>query len=142
MNATITTCVDCHALHVSIAENVNRARLVPGTGTLDCGHLTREESGTVSTHVAIHLALSTLLRSGDLAEEARNLAHQIQAWMAVPQSMWTVRKLPYLMTDGYGVSSAGLAVARIMAANLAKTATPESAFYWRAAASIMRRRLV
>lgn len=141
MKATLTACRDCAALRVSLAATGKRPATVPGTGDLKCGHMVTEGPDTVDVDQIVHVALSTLLRAGDLDEEPRRLAHVVQERLNVPERRRSLTGIPYVLTSGYGVSSEGLAVARILAAAVAKIAEPSDAFYWRAAVSIMRRKL-
>lgn len=141
MDARLTGCDTCGCLSVSMTSLAARSRTVPGTGELDCSHLNRTNMGSVQVEQLVHVTLSTLLRSGDLEEEARILAHRIQERFSVPDRLWRVSVLPWALQDDYNVSSEGLAVARVLAAMVAKATSGEEAFYWQAAASIMRRRM-
>lgn len=139
MTASLSECVTCGAAHLTYAAR--KFVSVPGTGVLDCPHLDSVEPVELPVGRLVHLALSTLLRSGSLDGEPREMAHRIQDRLRVPETLQTTTGIPYVLIDGYGVSETGLAVARILAAAVGTTAQPMDAFFWQAAARIMRRRL-
>jgi hypothetical protein len=132
-------CRDCSAARVTAPGG--KPKTVPGTGVLDCPHLVTDGPTAVDVVQVVHVALSTLLRTGDLSAEGRVFAHQVQEWMRASDRQRRTTGLPYALVDGYGVSSAGLAVARVSAAAMAALVPASEAFYWKAAASVMRRKL-
>lgn len=140
MIATLTECGDCGALAVSIVGAGVRVRQVGGTGNLKCPH-NMIFSGQFNVLTAAHVALSTLLRRGALEEPAADMAHWIQEGLRVPESQRRGQSLPWAMRGVDGISDVGLAVTRIAAANMSAATSGEEAVRWKAAASIMRRRL-
>lgn len=140
MRATITRCVECYGLTTTLVGVGSGKKPVPGTGRLDCGHLETEIIGIVPVTHIVHLALSTLLRRPDVLAD-RDAAHTIQDWLKVPPFYGRTTGLPWVLIDEYGVSSEGLATARILARTMSAIAAPSDAFYWRAAANIMRVRM-
>lgn len=136
--AKLIECDSCGLLEFKISD---KAGTVPGTGAaLHCDHK-RTDIGTVEVPQLVHVALSTLLRAGVLDNGGRATAHQVQEWLRVPARNWRVGNLPWVLQDGYGVSSYGLATARILAASMAALTVPSEAFYWLAASSLTRRKL-
>lgn len=141
INAILVECADCGCLSVAL-EGSSKHTNIPGTGILDCLHLcTARPFDVLSVDRLVHLALSTLLRQSALDAEPRALAYRVQERLSVPVKFRTMSGIPYALSDGYNVSEAGLAAARILASAAGKKAEPSDAFYWSAAARIMRRRL-
>lgn len=138
--ATITECQSCDGLKAFINGVGSGKVYVPGTGRLDCPHGVTEPIGEVHVPQLVHLALSTLLRAPEFLAD-RDTAHTIQEWLKVPANMRRTNALPYVLTNGHDVSSMGLAAARILARTMSAITVPGDAFYWRAAANVMRRRL-
>lgn len=140
MRATIIQCVDCFGLVTYINGVGSGKRPVPGTGRLDCGHLETDSLGEVAVTHLVHVALSTLLRRPEVLAD-RDTVHTIQEWMRTLPSYHRTNGLPWTLTDGHDVSSAGLATARILASLMSSITVPSEAFYWSAAARIMRVRM-
>lgn len=140
MRANVMRCVECYGLAVVLVGVGTGKKPVPGTGRLDCGHLDTESIGEVAVAHIVHLSLSTLLRRPDVLAD-RDAAHTIQNWLKAPESAGRTSGLPWVLVDGYGVSSEGLATARILARTMSAVAAPSDAFFWRAAANIMRVRM-
>lgn len=140
MEATLTHCDACGHMAVSLAVAATRSKPIPGTGRLDCLHTARL-AGTVHVAGLVHVALSSVIRSEHAEQSARDTAHVIQEWLRVPDSMRRASWLPYPLISGYDVSSEGLATARILARAMASVTAPGDAYYWSAAASVLRRRL-
>lgn len=138
MKAIIIECAECAAVKARLVGG--KVTTVPGTGRLDCGHLESTELGEVDVAQVVHLALSTLLRHPEFLAD-RDTAHRLQEWLAVPANMRRTNALPWTLQNGHDVSSVGLATARILARAMSSVAHPKDAFYWRAAASVMRKRL-
>jgi hypothetical protein len=136
--AVFDDCETCGAVHVS--NGSGNSLTVPGTGVLDCYHQW-SRTDSVSVIALVHVALSTLLRSGSLDRSAADTAHMLQEWIAAPTDQRRASQLPYLLRDGYGVSSIGLAAARVLCSAISREVGPDAAYYWKAAASVMRRRL-
>lgn len=140
MIATVEQCPKCGALKTYIMGTGAQKVTVPGTGSMDCGHLDIEVIGEVHVAQIVHLALSTLLRHGEFLAD-RDTAHTVQEWLSVPANMRRTNALPWTLQDGHNVSSAGLATARILARTMSSLTVPSEAFYWRAAANVMRKRI-
>lgn len=138
--ATLTLCESCGAMRVSATGIAMRAKTVPGVGAMDCGHVFIE-AGTVRIPQLVHVALSTVIRDARVEQSARDTAHVIQEWLKVSDLYRRTNGLPWALTDGYGVSSTGLAVARILARAVSAASVPADALYWSAAANVMRRKI-
>lgn len=138
MEATLTFCRTCGAIRAAVS--LTPAKTIAGTGDSMCGHLVND---TAEVFVAgiVHVALSTIIRDQHVDMSARDTAHTIQEWMDVPDWARNASMYPMLLIQGYGVSSAGLATARILARTMSALSAPSDAFYWKAAANVMRRRL-
>lgn len=141
MIAIVDLCTSCDALLTRIAGHSALPKIVPGTGRLDCGHMDIESLSEVHVPQIVHLALSTLLRRPEMLAD-RDAAHTIQEWLKVPANMRRTAALPWVLASGYDVTSEGLATARILARTMSAIAAPSDAFYWKAAANIMRVRML
>ncbi len=140
MLATVSRCTACFALSAVIVGVGTGRKIVPGTGRLDCGHIDTETVGDVDVARIVHLSLSTLLRMPEVLAD-RDSAHRIQEWLKVPATGRRVSGMPWPLVSGHDVTSEGLATARILARTMSSLVDPGEAFYWRAAAALMRVRV-
>lgn len=138
--ATLTLCESCGAMRVSAAGIAMRAKTVPGVGAIDCGHVFTE-AGEVRIPQLVHVALSTIIRDTRVDSTARDTAHVVQEWLRVSDLYRRTNGLPWSLVEDYGVSSTGLAVARILARAVSAASVPSDAVYWQAAANVMRRKI-
>lgn len=133
MKATLTACHSCDTYRVSMTAVALSARTVPGTGerrAWNCPHMW-EEVGRFDAVQLVHVALSTLIR--DILDGAdKDMALVAQARIASPAT--GTSGLPYVLINGYGVSSIGLATARLLASRM-------DGLWTAAAAGLMRRRI-
>lgn len=138
MHANIIVCRECGQIRTGI--DLVGHKTIAGTGDSMCGHLAVD---TAEVFVAgiVHVALSTIIRDSNIDQSVRDTAHTIQEWMNVPDWARNASMYPMLLIDGYGVSSEGLATARILARTMSALSAPGDAFYWGAAANVMRRKL-
>lgn len=138
--ATVLSCEACGLLETHVTGIRSGISKVPGTGRVDCAHADLVDIGEVHVPQIVHLALSTLLRRPDVLAD-RDTAHRIQEWIGLPARMRRTNALPWALIDGHDVSLNGLATARVLARTMSSVAAPSEAFYWKAAASIMRVRI-
>lgn len=138
--ATLTLCESCGTVRISAAGIAMRATTVPGTGDMSCGHVF-VEVGTIRVPQIVHVALSTIIRDGRVDQSARDTAHIVQDWLNVSHLYRRTSGIPWMLVDDYGVSSTGLAVARILARAVSAASVPSDAVYWSAAANVMRRKI-
>lgn len=138
MLANLTICRSCGQIRAGI--DLVAPKTIAGTGDSRCSHSTTD---TAEVFVAgiVHVALSTIIRDPNVDQSARDTAHTIQEWMDVPDWARNSSMHPMILIEGYGVSSEGLAVARILARTMSAVSAPSDAFYWGAAANVMRRKL-
>lgn len=133
MKATLTVCPPCDTYRVSALPLTMSARTVPGTGELrawNCPHVF-EEVGRFDALQLVHVALSTLIRDV-LTGDEKDAALVAQARLSSP--LTGLHGLPYALVDGYGVSSVGLATARLLVSRM-------EGLYAASAAGLMRRRI-
>lgn len=139
--ARVMQCPECYGLSVVLLGVGTGRKPVPGTGRLDCGHLEVTEVGEVAVVHLVNVALGTLLRRPDMLAD-RDMAARLQEWLRASPEYRFIRGLPWDLTDGdYGVSTAGLATARILARLMAAQSGPPDSVMWSAAARIMRVRM-
>lgn len=141
----IDSCTVCHGLFVRMSGIGTLA--VPGTdGTVrtcrESGqHGAIDNIGRTQAGRLIHIALTTIIRAhpGDSAIQVslRDAAHCAQDWIKA-QNVHRRIGIPLRLLDGYGVSSEGLACARMAARMLSESTRGLEATWWRAIGTMLR----
>jgi hypothetical protein len=121
---------------------------VPGThwtdalmASRDCGWSHGwEVLGMVDPGVLVHLAMSTVLRHGDIEQWRRDGIHRIQASLGYGTRVHTARRTgwPLRIIDGHDVTPEGLVTARHVARHIASgIGRTDVAYVWRQAAGLL-----
>lgn len=141
----IMSCRDCGTLAFRSDRHASN-RLVPGSA--DSPHAAHacdwvhswESIGQVNAGMFVHLAMSTLLRRGDLEDWRRTGIHRVQSVLGYGPRVRALKRhgWPSRIIKGYDVTPDGLAMARHMARDLASSSTATSqAYLWRQAAGLL-----
>jgi len=140
----IYSCDRCHLMSVAIGV---ATRDVPGTdtGSRECRetglHGTVENIGRTLAGRLVHIGLTTIIRAnpgtGAVSLSLRDSAHRAQEWIGA-QNVHRRIGIPGRLLDGYGLSSEGLACARMAARLLSAAHTGMDAAWWKAIGTMLR----